>query len=47
MFDNDCIYKVTFDLYRYFQMKGQNIYAHINLNKGERSELADLAGSIL
>ena len=29
------------------KMKGQNIYAHINLNKGERSELADLAGSIL
>ena len=29
------------------KMKGQNIYAHINLNKGERSELADLAGNIL
>lgn len=29
------------------KMKGKNIYAHINLNKGERSELADLAGSIL
>ena len=29
------------------KMKGQSIYAHINLNKGERSILADLAGSIL
>ena len=29
------------------KMRGQNIYAHINLTKGERSELADLAGSIL
>jgi PhoH-like ATPase len=29
------------------KMKGQRLYAHINLTKGERSELADLAGSIL
>jgi PhoH-like ATPase len=29
------------------KMRGQRIYAHINLTKGERSELADLAGSIL
>jgi len=29
------------------KMKGQKIYAHVNLNKGERSKLADLAGSIL
>ena len=29
------------------KMRGQHIYAHINLTKGERSELADLAGSIL
>ncbi|MFN5325281.1 MAG: PhoH family protein [Bacteroidota bacterium] len=29
------------------KMKGQNLYAHITLEKGERSELADLAGSLL
>ena len=29
------------------RMKGQRLYAHINLTKGERSELADLAGSLL
>ncbi len=29
------------------KMQGQQIYAHINLEKGERSELADLAGSLL
>jgi PhoH-like ATPase len=29
------------------KMKGQKIYAHINLEKGERSELADLASDIL
>lgn len=29
------------------KMKGQRLYAHINLMKGERSELADLAGSLL
>ncbi len=29
------------------KMKGQNIYAHINLEKGERSELAELASKIL
>jgi PhoH-like ATPase len=29
------------------KMKGQRLYAHINLTKGERSELADLAGSLL
>jgi len=28
-------------------MKGQNLYAHINLEKGERSELAELASKIL
>ena len=29
------------------KMQGQNLYAHINLEKGERSELADLASSLL
>jgi PhoH-like ATPase len=29
------------------KMKGHNIYAHINLEKGERSELAELASKIL
>jgi len=29
------------------EMKGQRLYAHVNLTKGERSELADLAGSLL
>jgi len=29
------------------KMKGQNLYAHITLEKGERSELANLAGSLL
>lgn len=29
------------------RMKGQNIYAHINLEKGERSELAEIASNIL
>jgi PhoH-like ATPase len=29
------------------KMKGQNIYAHINLEKGERSELAELASNLL
>ena len=29
------------------RMQGQEIYAHINLRKGERSELADLASDIL
>ena len=29
------------------KMQGQNIYSHINLEKGERSELADLASSLL
>lgn len=29
------------------KMKGQRLYAHINLTKGERSELADLAGTLL
>ncbi len=29
------------------RMKGQRLYAHINLTKGERSELADLAGTLL
>ena len=29
------------------KMKGQRLYAHVNLMKGERSELADLAGSLL
>jgi PhoH-like ATPase len=31
----------------FLPMKGQNIYAHINLEKGERSELAELASKIL
>ncbi len=29
------------------KMKGQNIYAHITLEKGERSQLADLASNLL
>ncbi|MCU0643757.1 MAG: PhoH family protein, partial [bacterium] len=29
------------------KMQGQSIYAHINLEKGERSELADLASNLL
>ena len=29
------------------KMHGQNIYAHINLEKGERSELAELASNLL
>ena len=29
------------------KMKGQNLYAHINLEKGERSELSDLAIQLL
>ena len=29
------------------KMSGQSLYAHVTLTKGERSELADLAGSIL
>lgn len=29
------------------KMQGQKLYAHINLTKGERSELADLAGNLL
>jgi PhoH-like ATPase len=29
------------------RMQGQDIYAHINLEKGERSELAELASNLL
>ena len=29
------------------KMQGQSLYAHVNLEKGERSELADLASSLL
>jgi PhoH-like ATPase len=29
------------------KMKGQQVYAHINLEKGERSDLAELASQIL
>ena len=29
------------------QMKGQDVFAHINLEKGERSELAELASNLL
>jgi PhoH-like ATPase len=29
------------------RMKGQALYAHITLEKGERSELADLASELL
>jgi PhoH-like ATPase len=29
------------------KMKDQNLYAHITLEKGERSELANLAGALL
>jgi PhoH-like ATPase len=28
-------------------MQGQSIYAHINLEKGERSQLAELASNLL
>jgi len=28
-------------------MKGQSLYTHINLEKGERSELSDLAINLL
>jgi predicted ribonuclease YlaK len=28
-------------------MQGQKIYAHMNLERGERSELADLASNLL
>jgi PhoH-like ATPase len=27
--------------------KGQRLYRHVNLEKGERSELAELAGNLL
>jgi predicted ribonuclease YlaK len=29
------------------KMQGQKIYAHMNLERGERSELADLASNLL
>ncbi|MGA1199655.1 MAG: PhoH family protein, partial [Candidatus Latescibacterota bacterium] len=29
------------------KMKGQPLYAHVNLQKGERSELAELASNLL
>jgi PhoH-like ATPase len=29
------------------KMQGQKIYAHVNLTKGERSELAELASNLL
>jgi PhoH-like ATPase len=29
------------------KMHGQRLYAHITLEKGERSELADLASNLL
>ena len=29
------------------RFKGQRLYAHINLEKGERSELAELASNLL
>jgi PhoH-like ATPase len=29
------------------RMQGQKIYAHVNLEKGERSELAELASNLL
>ena len=29
------------------KMKGQNLYAHITLERGERSALADLASEVL
>jgi PhoH-like ATPase len=28
-------------------MRGQGMYAHVNLEKGERSELAELASNLL
>jgi len=33
--------------YLIHKMKGQKIYTHINLEKGERSELAELASNLL
>lgn len=29
------------------KMRGQKLYAHVNLEKGERSELAELASNLL
>ena len=29
------------------KMRGQSLYAHVNLEKGERSELAELASNVL
>jgi len=29
------------------RMKGQDIFAHVNLIKGERSELSELASNLL
>jgi PhoH-like ATPase len=29
------------------RMKGQSIYAHVNLTRGERSALAELASNLL
>jgi len=28
-------------------MKGQELYAHVTMEKGERSELADIASNLL
>jgi PhoH-like ATPase len=33
--------------YLIYKMKGQRLYAHINLEKGERSDLAELASNLL
>ncbi len=33
--------------YLIYKMKGQKLYAHINLEKGERSDLAELASNLL
>ena len=40
--DNQMAYLILID-----RFKGQRLYAHINLEKGERSELAELASNLL
>jgi PhoH-like ATPase len=40
MFSNGLVYMID-------RMKGQNIFAHINLEKGERSFLSELASDLL
>jgi PhoH-like ATPase len=40
MFSNGLVYMID-------RMRGQNIFAHINLIKGERSYLSELASDLL